>query len=379
MEDFSNKKIALVTDWLTNRGGAERVLISFTKLFPQADIFTTVYLPDNFPELKNRRVTTSYLNNWPLSRKHQLFLWARPQAVESFNLDDYDIVISLSSAESKGVITKPETLHICYCYTPTRYFWSHYHEYLRGSEYGLLDSLIKKIVPSVVHKLRQWDRLAADRVDKFVAISHHVANRIRKYYRADSKVIYPPVDFARFANQPATEGDYYLILGRQISYKRSDLAVSAMKQLNKPLRVIGDGPMISKLKGLAGSTGNIQFLGSLSDAEVTTQLLGCKALIFPQEEDFGIVPVEAMACGKPVIAYGVGGGSETVVDGKTGVLFAEQSVDALVGAIQRFESMQISSKDCIERAKLFSEERFHQELLSTFSDMWVEHQKNMQL
>lgn len=377
MEDFSNKKIALVADWLTNRGGAERVLISFAKLFPQADIFTTVFTPDNFPELKDRKITTSYLNNWPLSRKHQLFLWARPQAVESFNLDDYDIVISLSSAESKGVITKPETLHICYCYTPTRYFWSHYHEYLRGSEYGLFDGLIKKIVPSVVHKLRQWDRLAADRVDKFIAISHHVANRIWKYYRMDSPVIYPPVDFARFANQPSVTGDYYLILGRQISYKRSDLAISAMKQLGKPLHVIGDGPLLSKLKSLAGSASNIQFLGSLSDSEVTTQLLGCKALIFPQEEDFGIVPVEAMACGKPVIAYSLGGGSETVLDGKTGVLFDEQSVKSLVDAIQRFESTHISPTDCTERAKIFSEERFHREILDTFNHLWSDHQKKM--
>lgn len=378
MENFSRKKIALVADWLTNRGGAERVLISFAKLFPQADIFTTVFNPINFPELKERKVISSYLNNWPFSYKHQLYLWARPQAVESFNLDDYDIVISLSSAEAKGVITKPETLHVCYCYTPTRYFWSHYYEYLRGSEYGVLDGLIKKIVPSVVHKLRQWDRLAADRVDNFIAISHHVANRIWKYYRTESKIIYPPVDFLRFANQPATAGDYYLILGRQISYKRTDLAVGALKQLGRPLRVIGDGPMIPKLKHLAGSSSNIQFLGSLSDSEVTSQLLGCRALIFPQEEDFGIVPVEAMACGKPVIAYNLGGGSETVLDGKTGVLFDEQSIASLVGAIQRFESMNISSVDCIERAKLFSEDRFHREILNNLDHLWLEHQKNIQ-
>lgn len=371
MADLADKKIAIVADWLTSRGGAERVVLSLAKIFPTADIFTTVFKPKNFPELQDRRVITSYLQNWPLAFKHQIYLWARPLAVESINLDDYDIVISSASAEAKGIITKPETLHICYCHTPTRYFWSHYQEYLKRKEFGLLDPIIKWIVPAVIHKLRIWDRLAADRVDFFIANSKTVQQRIKKYYHADSTVMYPPVDTARFAHSEEV-GDYYLVLGRQIAYKRTDLVVECFNKLDRPLKIIGDGPELTRLQATAASK-KIQFFGRISDEQVTHLLLGCKALIFPQEEDFGIVPLEAMAAGKGVIAYGVGGGGESVIDGKTGVLFDQQTVSSLRHAIERYETMNIDPAICRARAAEFSEERFAKEILEYVSSKWEEH------
>lgn len=361
-----NLKVAIVADWLTSRGGAERVVLSLADLFPNADIFTTVYKPENFPELKDRRVATTYMQKWPLKFKHQVYIWARPQAVESMNLDSYDLVISSASAEAKGIITKPETLHVCYCHTPTRYFWSHYHDYLKRSEFGLFDFLIKPFVPSIIHRLRQWDRLAADRPDLLIANSHTTAQRITKYYRRPSIIITPPVNLERFVGTPEN-GDYYLVLGRQIGYKHTDLAVEAANQLGFRLKVIGEGPELPRLQKMATSS-KIEFLGFIPDEQVARELLGCKALLFPQEEDFGIVPVEAMAAGKPVIAYGHGGGGESVVDGVTGVLFCEQTAAALKAAIQRFEQINISVDACRHRAAEFSEAKFQAKLLAAINN-----------
>lgn len=372
MDSIQGKKIAIVADWLTNRGGAERVVLSLAAAFPNADIFTTVYRAENFPELKNRNVVTSYMQRWPLAFKHQIYLWARPLAVETLDLDEYDIVISSASAEAKGVVTKPDTMHICYCHTPTRYFWSHYQEYLQRKEFGAADGLIKLFVPAIIHKLRMWDRLAAERVDYFIANSITVQQRIAKYYQAESTVIYPPVDIERFAGT-AEDGGYYLVLGRQIAYKRSDLVVQCFNQLDKPLKIIGTGPELERLKAMAKGS-NFEFLGQLPDQQVTEYVLGCKALIFPQEEDFGIVPLEAMAAGKPVIAYGIGGGGESVVDGKTGVLFYEQTPQALTSAIAKFESMNFSADICRARANEFSEDRFHKEILEYVGGKWEEYQ-----
>lgn len=360
-----NLKVAIVADWLTSRGGAERVVISLAQLFPNADIFTTVYKKENFPELKDRRVVTSYMQNWPLKFKHQIYIWARPLAIESLNLDAYDLVISSSSAEAKGIVTKPETLHVCYCHTPTRYFWSHYHEYLKRSEFGIFDRIIKLFVPGIIHKLRQWDSAASDRPDVYIANSKTTAERITKYYRKDSVIINPPVDLDRFAGEPIN-GDYYLVLGRQIPYKRTDLAITIANQLGLHLKVIGEGPELNKLKSTATSN-KIEFLGAISDEAVANELLGCKALLFPQEEDFGIVPVEAMAAGKPVVAFSQGGGGESVVDGVTGVLFAHQTPESLTEAIQRFEQLNIDPAACRERASEFSEAKFQARILEVIN------------
>lgn len=353
---FEDLKVAIVTDWLTNRGGGERVFLTLCDIFPQADIYTSVFRARVFPELEDRSVFVSYLQRSPLKYRHQLFAWARPAVFESFDLDDYDLVISSSGAEAKGVLTKPETPHISYCHTPIRYYWSHYHDYLNEKQLGLLDPLIKLVMPPMVHKLRLWDRVAADRVDFFIANSRHTQKRIAKYYEADSVVIYPPVDCSRFsANIPAE--DFYLVVGRQVPYKRTDLAVLAFNQLSRQLKVIGTGPEVARLKRLARFP-NIEFLGELTDEEVTQYFAKCKAVLFPQEEDLGIVPLEAMAAGKPVIAYGKGGALETVVDGKTGVLFKEQTVDSLLDAIRRFENLKISASACRSQAKRFDQSIF---------------------
>ncbi len=355
-------KVAIVADWLTDRGGAERVILALADIFPQADIFASVYKAEAFLELANRKVITTYLQNWPLKFKHQLFPTLRPKAFESLNLDEYDLVISSASAEAKGVLTQPSTLHICYCHTPTRYFWSHYHEYLKAKQFGILDPIAKLFIPSMIHNLREWDRVAADRVDFFIANSRHTQSRIRKYYNMDSTVINPPVDFNRFSGE-AQAGDYYLVLGRQMPYKRTDLVVEAFRNLPAKLKIVGDGSEMEKLKKMASGKENVEFLGRISDLETTKVVLGCKAVIFPQEEDFGIVPLEAMSAGKPVIAYAHGGALETVIDGQTGILFSEQSVDSLTEAIRKFEQTSFSPEICRERARQFDLSVFKQKIM----------------
>lgn len=337
MKKLEDLKIAIVADWLTNMGGAERVVLALTDSFPRADIFTSVYKPEVFPQLKNRNVQTSFLQRMFLGKKHQLWPHLRPRAFEEFNLDEYDIVISSSSAEAKGIITKPETLHISYCHTPTRYYWSHYHYYLNNPEFGLFNPLVQIIMPKIIHGLRIWDRVAADRVDTFIANSHNVAKRISKYYEADSTVIHPPVDAHRFKINREV-GDFYLIVGRQTGYKRTDVAIGAFNHLGLPLKVIGTGSALKKW--MLKAKKNVQFLGRLSDAEIADYMSRCRALIFPQEEDAGIVPLEVMSSGRPVIAYNKGGAKETIIDGVTGIFFDEQTSQSLMEAVKKSEKIK---------------------------------------
>ncbi|MEA1909482.1 MAG: glycosyltransferase [Patescibacteria group bacterium] len=371
MQDIKDKKVAIVADWLTSRGGAERVVLAMTELFPNADIFTSVYKPEAFPELKDRNVKTSFLQKWPLGKKHQLWPTLRPLAFEMLDLDNYDIVISSASAEAKGVITKPETLHICYCHTPTRYYWSEYHNYLKHPEFGFLNPIVKFVMPRLIHRARLWDKLAADRVDYFIANSQNTKKRIKKYYERDAKVLLPPVEAERFSVSEEI-GDYYLILGRQTSYKRTDVAIDAFNKLGLPLKVIGVGPTLEKSKSIAKE--NINFLGKASDTEVTKHLANAKALIFPQEEDAGIVPMEAMASGRPVIAYGKGGALETVIDKETGLFFREQTGDSLALAIQEFEKMTWDSKKIKDHVDQFSTTNFKRNLYDIINDAYAKHE-----
>lgn len=310
-------KLAIVHDWLTNMGGAEQVVINFKECYKEAPIYTTFYTPDNLcEELKNIEVHTSNLQK--KNKKvinHKKYFPFMPMAFENFDLNDYDVILSSSSSCAKGVLTKPGSVHICYCHSPMRYAWEKREEYLEG-----MGKLKKKLVKILLHYMRIWDVASSNRVDYFIANSNEVKKRIQKHYKREAVVINPPVRCNLF-NISNVDGDYYLVLSRLVGYKRFDLAVEACKNLNKKLIVIGEGPEREKLEKLANGNENIKFLGRLPDEEVKKYMAECKALIFPGEEDFGIVPVEAQSCGRPVIAYGKGGVLDSVINRKNRNIF----------------------------------------------------------
>ncbi len=349
---LSELRVAIVHYWFIRRRGGERVIEALCELFPQADVFAL--LADRAalsPLLHRHKLTTSFLQNLPGSRRwHRHLLPLYPLALEQFDLRDYDLVISSESGPAKGVLTTPETCHICYCHTPMRYIWNFYPEYKNRSGLGA----VRKLVFSLsAHYGRLWDQASAARVDYFVANSQNVAARIRKFYRRESEVIHPPVNVSR-VELVRHVGDYYLVVGQLVNYKRVDLAIEACNRLGRRLRIVGVGEEYKRLRRLAGAT--VSFVGALSDAELREQYASCRALLFPGEEDFGIVPVEAQAHGRPVIAFGRGGVRETVVpafeDGctgpeqSTGIFFGEQTVDSLAQAILLFEAME--SRFCPE-------------------------------
>jgi len=324
-------QVALVHDYLNQMGGAERVLLAFHDLFPQAPIYTSIYEPSRVDRrFRGIDIRTSRLQRLPfIKRHHQPFLPLYPFAFESFDLRAYDLVISDSSAFAKGIVTSPDALHICYCHTPMRWAWN-YAEYVERESLG---RLARMALPPFITFLRMWDYATAGRVDYFLANSPNVAARINKYYRREAVVLPPPVETARFQLAPAHE-DYFLIVSRLIPYKRIDLAIQAFNQLGLPLRIIGGGRDEARLRALAGPT--IRFMGKLSDEDVRSQMARCRAFIFPGDEDFGLTPVEAQASGRPVIAYGSGGALASVVAGATGLFFDEQTPDALAATVRRF-------------------------------------------
>jgi glycosyltransferase involved in cell wall biosynthesis len=369
MSSSGHLRVALVHYWLVNRRGGERVLEALAEMFPQADIFTLVLDPKTLaPQLRSHKITTSFLQKLPLARRHyRKLLPLFPLAVEQFRLHDYDLVISSESGPAKGIITSSHTCHICYCHSPMRYLWDMYHQYREGRGVGPLSRLIFDLS---AHYVRLWDVATASRVDHFVANSENVARRIRKHYRRDAQVIYPPVDVS--AGYLADSiGDYYLVASPLVDYKRVDLAIEAANRLKRPLRVIGDGEEAKRLRRLAGAT--VTFLGHVSDDVLRENYAQARALLYPGEEDFGMVPVEAQSFGRPVIAYARGGALESVkgvlpndpFDSETtGVFFAEQSVDALVETIERFESMEsrFSPPHIRAHARGFGEARFKAEI-----------------
>jgi glycosyltransferase involved in cell wall biosynthesis len=341
--ELSKLRVAIVHYWFVGRAGGERVVEALAEAFPQADLFSLVADRSTLaPILQNRKLQTSFLQRIPGAKKfHRHFLFLQPLALEQFDLTGYDLVISSESGPAKGVITSSKTCHICYCHSPMRYIWDMYPEYRRGM--GLL---VGTVFLLAAHYMRLWDYASARRVDYFVANSRFTASRIRKYYGRESAVIHPPVDAAA-AKVSDTPGEYYLALGRMVNYKRFDLAVTACTQLGRQLKIIGDGPQEKALRRIAGPT--VEFLGRVSDAELRENLAGCRALLFPGEEDFGIVPVEAQSFGRPVIAYASGGVLETVrgifpdeprVEDPTGVFFMDQSFSGLTKAMLEFESME---------------------------------------
>ncbi|MEX2583386.1 MAG: glycosyltransferase [Gemmatimonadota bacterium] len=348
-------RVAITADWLNSFGGAERVLLELHEMFPDAPIYTTVHHPAGLPEtMKGWDVRTSFLQRIPFARRrHQHFLPFMPLAFEQFDMSGYDLVLTTSSACAKGVITRPGTLNVCYCYTPSRYLWDLYHEYTRSHP-------ARMAIAPVAHWLRMWDRISADRVDHFVAISHEVAGRIQRHYSREPEVIYPPVDVDRIVPNRRAPEDFYLVVSRLVGYKRVDLAIEAANRLKRRLVIVGDGADRRRLQSLAGPT--VEFRGRLADEEVADLYARCRAFLFPGFEDFGIAPVEAQAAGRPVVAYGRGGAAETVIDGATGVLFMEQSADSLVDAILQFEKLTFDPTICRRNAERFDRAEFRRRL-----------------
>jgi glycosyltransferase involved in cell wall biosynthesis len=362
-------RVAIVHYWLLGYAGGERVVSALLEIFPQADLFALMADEETTARFAPHRVTTSFLQRVPGShRYHRHMLPLCPLALEQFDLRGYDLVISSESGPAKGVITSAHTLHINYCHSPMRYIWDLYHEYTNGKD---MNGLTRPIFTAVAHYMRMWDLASASRVDSFVANSKNIAARIRKHYRRDASVIYPPVD-VKSGYVADTIGDYYLTVSRLVDYKRTDLAVEACTRLQRPLRVVGAGPQYKRLKEMAGAC--VTFLGELSDAQLHEQYAQCRALLFPGEEDFGMVPVEAHSFGRPVIAYGRGGALETIqgpfageeeMDSScNGILFGQQTTDLLTNAILAFEASEqaFSPTAIAHSAARFSTDRFKQEM-----------------
>ena len=366
-------KIAIVADWLTDFGGAERVVLALAEAFPNAPIYTSVYHPT--PELKQALegydIRTTFLQKvpGPFRKLHKFFPHVRGLAFRRLDLSEFDIIISSSSAESKQVRkTRKNQVHICYCHTPIRYYWSHYREYKKDPGFGKLNWLIKIAIPIMVPMLRAADKLGAENVDVFIANSTEVQKRIKKYYDKPSTVIHPPVETNRF--EPSRErSDFYVAIGRQVPYKRIDLAVSAATQLGIPLQVYGDGSEHQHLMDIAGPT--VEFYndraGNASDDAVTEALNNTKGFIFPSEEDFGIVAIEALSAGAPVIAYDRGG-SRDIVDSDCGVLFHEQTVQAVADAIEQANASTFLPATCNRKAKRFEQSLFLTKIRKVVSD-----------
>lgn len=351
-------RVAIVHYWLLSMRGGERVIEELCRLYPAADLYTHVVDPARLSEaLRERRITETWIARLPGARTHyQKYLPLMPFALEHLDLRGYDLVISSESGPAKGVITSPSATHVCYCHSPMRYVWNMYHDYRERA--GLLTRMV---MPWIVPALRLWDYSSAARVDMFIANSRTTASRIWRYYRRESDIINPPVDIGRFALTAGKE-DFFVHLGALVGYKRADLVVEAFNRLGHRLVVVGNGEELERVRAMASS--NIEFVTDASDAAVAHYLQQARALVFAAEEDFGIVPLEAMACGTPVIAFGRGGATETVVDGVTGIFFGEQTVESITGAVDRFAEVENRFQPQVlrEHAERFGAARFRQEM-----------------
>jgi len=351
-------RVALVHDYLNQYGGGERVLEALCELWPQAPIYTLIYDKERTGQaFAGRRIKTSFLQKVPgVKKHHRPFLMLMPLAIEQFNLSNYDLVISDSASFAKGVITRPQTFHLCYCHTPTRYVWDDSHRYIE--EFGY-PSFLKKFIPPFLSYLRLWDEAAAARPDEYLANSNFVASRIKKYYGFEAEVVYPPVKTKFFENQEKS-ADYFLIVARLLSYKKIDLAIRVFNELGWPLKIIGEGPEKKRLQKMARS--NIEFIGWVDDQKLRKYYTYCRAFIFPQEEDFGITAVEAMSAGRPVIAFAGGGALETVKEGETGLFFKEQTAESLFKTLKEFHSYSFDQKNIQRYARKFDKEIFKEKI-----------------
>ncbi|PIE34745.1 glycosyl transferase [candidate division KSB3 bacterium] len=353
-------RIAFIHDWLNGMRGGERCLEALCELYPEAELYSLFYEKGKLSvTIENRLIQTSFVQKLPfVYKKYRHYLPLFPVAIEQFDLRGYDVVLSLSHCVANGVITSPKTCHIGYTFTPMRYAWDLYQDYFGGDR---ARGISRYIIPSFMNYLRIWDTAASKRVDHFVAISEYIEKRIYKHYRRSADVIYPPVntDFYTPTTKEAS-GDFFLIVSAFAPYKKLDLAIEAFNRLGYPLKIIGQGQDLKRLQALAQP--NIEFLGALSDEEVREHYRRCQALIFPGEEDFGIVPVEVQACGRPVIAFAKGGILETTVQDETAVWFHEQSDDAITSAVKEFETREFSKKTIRDNALRFAKSRFQQEM-----------------
>lgn len=358
-------KVAIVHYWLVGMRGGEKVVEALCDLFPQADIFTHVYAADAVSEkIRGMRVKTTFINSLPRSRHlYKKYLPLMPIALEQLDLRDYDLVISSEAGPAKGILPPPAALHLCYCHSPMRYIWNMYHEYRETT-----GTLTRAVMPLLAHYLRAWDVAAVARVDRYVANSRTVATRIHRYWGRDAEIIHPPVDTEAFELVDESEiGNYWLMAGELVAYKRPDLAVEAFNRMRAPLVVIGGGPLLSRIREIAGPT--VTVMGPQPFAVLRQHYSRCRALIFPGEEDFGIVPVEAMASGRPVIAYGRGGATESVVPNLTGLFFEEQKVEAIVEAVQTASRTTFDPRCIAAHARRFGVARFKTEMSNLIDEL----------
>ena len=357
--------IALVHDYLNQYGGAERVLEALHALYPHAPVYTSFYAPKIMPaHFRRWNIHTSFMRNLPnVAKWHQLYMPLYPTAFEQFDLSSYDVVLSSSSAFAKGVITQPETLHVCYCHSPMRFAWN-YHDYIGGESVPHRAHLL---LAFVLNYVRLWDEVSANRVDTYIANSRVVASRIRKRYNRLATIINPPVDTRQYSPaKGGAHGDYFLMVSRLIPYKRIDLAVDAFNSLGLPLKIVGTGRQATKLQARAGT--GIEFLGAVPEAELKKLYAHCKAFIFPGQEDFGIAPLEAQASGRPVIAYGAGGALETVRPGITGEFFTEQTAQALADTVHSFDAEKYDPAEIRRHAEQFDIEVFKRKIAEFIKD-----------
>ena len=356
-------KVALVQDWLTELGGAEKVFAELLKIYPEADIYTLVASPKVIKKLDiTSHVCESFICHLPFARKwYRKYMQFFPIAIEGFDLSAYDLIISSSSSVAKNVLTHSGQIHISYCHSPARYVWDLCFRYLKEAKLNRRWSPMAFYARSVMHKFRVWDVIGSNRVDDFIANSNFISKRIQKVFRRDSTVIYPPVNVDMFKLNEEPRENFYFTASRMVSYKKIDMIVRAFAEMpDKTIYVAGMGPDFKKIKKIAPD--NVKMLGFISDDEMKDYMTRSKAFVFAAEEDFGIVPVEAQACGTPVVCFGKGGVLETVVNGETGLFFYEQTEEALIEAIKKFETIEFDPKVIRKNAERFSAQRFRAEI-----------------
>jgi glycosyltransferase involved in cell wall biosynthesis len=364
--------VAMVYDRVNKIGGAERVLLALHEIWPQAPLYTAVYDTKRTTWANVFRIYSSFIQHIPFAKNHhELFPWLTPLAFEQFSFDEYDVIISVTSAEAKNIITKPQTLHICYSLTPTRYLWSGIKEYQDNPNIGIPNWISSLGLRMWRKTLQRWDTIAAARPDYYLAISDLVSRRIQQYYKRNvEKVIYPPVDINKFFKNSLSKksGDYFLVVSRLVPYKHIDIVIDACNVLGVPLVIVGEGTEKNRLQSLAKK--NISFKQHVSDQELVGLYDGCKAYISAAEEDFGIAAVEAQAAGKPVISYKKSGIAEIIIDGKTGILFTEQTSKSLIQALKTFEGGWYDSVLCKTNAERFSKEHFMHTMKDTVEQLY---------